>query len=325
MMRPACASRAWKPISSAIGRGAEHVGEHAARARDAAGRGAARAAAARWRARPAAAARSRTAAACRSRTTSRAGIHVGDGRSVATTDASSDTSSCWPAQRDDDARPRTRRTPSTRNCTTKSASVCADARAEAAEHRGGVEMPAQVARRRERDRDRGEQHGDQRREPEELLRALERLPHFGPQVAHGLQPLPRLQLVAEPRPVALERAASAARSATSRRHVARLPGCSRLVAGTSSMLSSSFGPSANTMPATSGSCCTIAPSPSASPRPPRACRRSSTPSRSREPRVGPRLAARRDALSRARLRDSPGRPARSRRAADSPRRRPSRR
>ena len=48
------------------------------------------------------------------------------------------------------------------------------------------------------------------------------------------------------------------RSATSNRHVARLPGCSRLVAGTSSRFSSSFGPGANVSPAISGSCAMIA-------------------------------------------------------------------
>ena len=50
-------------------------------------------------------------------------------------------------------------------------------------------MPAQIARCGERDGDRGEQHRDERSEAEELLGALERLPHFGTQVAHGLHPL----------------------------------------------------------------------------------------------------------------------------------------
>ncbi len=82
--------------------------------------------------------------------------------------------------------------------------------------------------------------------------------------------------------------------ATSSRHVARFPGCRSRVAATSSMFISSFGPSVNNPPVTSGSCCTIAAtvnvvSPTASLAPslhvePRG-----------EPRVDPRLARRRDA------------------------------
>ncbi len=92
-----------------------------------------------------------------------------------------------------------------------STSVCADPRAEAAEHRGRIEMPSQVARRRERDGDRGEQHRDECGEPDEFLRALERLPHFGTQVAHGLDPLPGLELVVEPCAIGVERARVLAR------------------------------------------------------------------------------------------------------------------
>ena len=81
-------------------------------------------------------------------------------------------------------------------------------RAEAAHHRRGVEMTAQVARRGERHGDRRQQDGDQRGEAEELLRAIERLPHLGAQVADGLHALAGLELLAEPGAEALEAAAS---------------------------------------------------------------------------------------------------------------------
>ncbi len=80
-------------------------------------------------------------------------------------------------------------------------------RAEAAHHRGGVEVAAQIARRGERDRHCGEDHGDERREPEESLGALERLPHLGPQVADILHALARLELGGKPAQIAVERAA----------------------------------------------------------------------------------------------------------------------
>ena len=84
-------------------------------------------------------------------------------------------------------------------------------------------------------------------------------------------------------------------AATSRRYDARLPGCSRFVAGTSSRLSSSLGPSAKTTPATSGSCLTISlttnvASPTAS------FAALGDAEALREARVRPHLAARRDAL-----------------------------
>ena len=54
------------------------------------------------------------------------------------------------------------------------------------------------------------------------------------------------------------RYASIASPATSKRYAARLPGCSRFVAGTSSMFISSRGPSDIRPPVTSGSCRTMA-------------------------------------------------------------------
>ena len=81
-------------------------------------------------------------------------------------------------------------------------------RTEAAHHRRGVEVAAQVARRGERHGDRSQQHGDERGEAEELLRAIERLPHLGTQVADGLHALPGLELLAEPGAEALEAAAA---------------------------------------------------------------------------------------------------------------------
>ncbi len=74
-------------------------------------------------------------------------------------------------------------------------------RAEAAHHRRRIQVAAQIARRGQRDGDRGEDHGDQRGEAEKLLRALERLPHFGTQVADRFDALsafePRLRPVAK--------------------------------------------------------------------------------------------------------------------------------
>jgi hypothetical protein len=71
--------------------------------------------------------------------------------------------------------------------------------AEAAEHRGRIQMAAKIARCGERDGDRREQHGDERSEPQEPLGALERLPYLGPQIAHGFDALARLQFAGEPR------------------------------------------------------------------------------------------------------------------------------
>ena len=81
---------------------------------------------------------------------------------------------------------------------------------EASQHRRGIEMPAQVARRGQRDRHRREQHGHECGEAHEFLRALERLADFGTQVAHVLYPLPGLHLAVEPRAEARERIATAA-------------------------------------------------------------------------------------------------------------------
>ena len=84
-------------------------------------------------------------------------------------------------------------------------------RAEAAQHRRGVEVAPQVARCGKRDRDRGEDHRDQRREAEELLGTIERLPHLGPQVADVLHPLAGLQFLLQPREERLQQAALASR------------------------------------------------------------------------------------------------------------------
>ncbi len=85
-----------------------------------------------------------------------------------------------------------------------------DRRAEAAEHRGRVEMPAQVARRGQRDRDRRQQHGDERREAEEPLGAFERLPHFRAQVAHRVHALSGLDAIGEPRTIIVDPSAAIA-------------------------------------------------------------------------------------------------------------------
>ena len=167
-------------------------------------------------------------------------------------------------------------------------------RAEAAQHRRGVEMAAQVARRGERDRDRGEHHRDQRREAEELLRALERLPHFGPQVADVLHPLSGLQLAA----AATSRYGSSASRAGAvgdqqpvRRAIARLQQVGRrdvVEVDAAAAARSRGGRSPPRAPAARSAVTLSVASPTASASPtlhaePR-----------REPRVGPGLAARRE-------------------------------
>ena len=80
-------------------------------------------------------------------------------------------------------------------------------RAEAAEHRCGVEMAAQVTRRGERDGDGGQDHRNQRRQAQEFLRAFERLPDLGPQVADVLHSLARLQFRLQPIEIRAQRVA----------------------------------------------------------------------------------------------------------------------
>ena len=108
------------------------------------------------RARTAAAARSRTAAACRSPTAANAGHALGGGRSALTIAAQQQR----PAAAGHRARARSRRCwrrrPARGTAATNSDSDLPLRRAEAAHHRGGVEMAAQIARRGERDGDRGE-------------------------------------------------------------------------------------------------------------------------------------------------------------------------
>ena len=71
-------------------------------------------------------------------------------------------------------------------------------RAEAAHHARRIELSLQVAARSERDGDRGQQHGDQCREPEKFLRALQRRTHFGTQIADGFDSLPGGELRQQP-------------------------------------------------------------------------------------------------------------------------------
>ena len=70
--------------------------------------------------------------------------------------------------------------------------------AEAAHHRRGIEMPSQIARRCQRDCDGREHDCDQRRQAEKLVRPLERLAHFGPQIANRFQALSALQTLLRP-------------------------------------------------------------------------------------------------------------------------------
>ena len=131
----------------------------------------------------------------------------GAGRSADAIDRQQHDEQLLAAEREQRCRRRSRRAPSTRELQHEQRERAAPRRAEAAQHRRGVEMAAQIARRRERDRHRGQDHRDQRREAEELLGALERLAHLGPQVAHVLHPLSRLQLRWQPREVGVERVA----------------------------------------------------------------------------------------------------------------------
>ncbi len=71
-------------------------------------------------------------------------------------------------------------------------------------------MSPQVAGRRQRNRDRGQQHRDQRRKPQEFFRAVERLPHFGPQIADALHAQSRFQLRCQGLAILLQRGTAAA-------------------------------------------------------------------------------------------------------------------
>ena len=65
-------------------------------------------------------------------------------------------------------------------------------RTEAAHHRAAVEVALDEAARAERDRDAGEDRGEQRGQAEEALRAVDRGAHLGPagfQVVHALAAL----------------------------------------------------------------------------------------------------------------------------------------
>ena len=151
-----------------------------------------------------------------------AGIIVGSGSVSTNALDSSAASNCWPS-----SAPTTPSAllamPSAVNWTMNSDSVRADRRAEAAEHRRRVEMPPQIARCRERDRNRRQQHGDERRQTEEALGALERLPHFGPQIADRFDALPGGRRTGEPRAEALDLAGLAlGNQQPPRRTIARL-------------------------------------------------------------------------------------------------------
>ena len=74
-------------------------------------------------------------------------------------------------------------------------------RAQAPQCRCRVEMAAQIARRGERDRHGGENDRDQGDETEKPFRALQRLAHFGAQVAHAFDSLPGLHRIVRPRDV----------------------------------------------------------------------------------------------------------------------------
>ena len=67
-------------------------------------------------------------------------------------------------------------------------------------------MTTQISRRRQRDRHGGKQDGNQRGETEKFLGTLERLPHFGTQVTHGLDTLTGGELRRQPVTVTVERA-----------------------------------------------------------------------------------------------------------------------
>ncbi len=62
--------------------------------------------------------------------------------------------------------------------------------AEHAQHRAVVEVAAREVARRDADRDGRQQRGEQRDEVQELLGAVERLPHFGPAVGERLDAQP---------------------------------------------------------------------------------------------------------------------------------------
>src|SRR5205823_8611776 len=77
--------------------------------------------------------------------------------------------------------------------------------AKATQHRRRIEMTTQISRCRQRDCHGGEQDGHQRGETEKFLGALERLAHFGTQVAHRLDTLTRCELRREPLAIAVQR------------------------------------------------------------------------------------------------------------------------
>jgi hypothetical protein len=80
-----------------------------------------------------------------------------------------------------------------------------------------------IARCRERDRDGRQQHGDERRQAEEALGALERLPHLGPQIADRFDALPGGRCTGKPRAEAFDLAGLALGNQQSpRRAIARL-------------------------------------------------------------------------------------------------------
>src|SRR5438309_11493995 len=66
-------------------------------------------------------------------------------------------------------------------------------------------MTTQISRRRQRDRHGGKQDGNQRGETEKFLGTLERLPHFGTQVAHCLDTLTRCELRRQPVAITVQR------------------------------------------------------------------------------------------------------------------------
>ena len=88
-------------------------------------------------------------------------------------------------------------------------------RAEAAHHRAAVEMPRAVATRGHRDRDRREDDGDQRRQPEEAPGAIERRTHFRPRVLDRFEALPAAAVACARS--SMKRATAGASPATTRR------------------------------------------------------------------------------------------------------------
>jgi hypothetical protein len=137
-----------------------------------------------------------------------AGTIPGPGRSVFEIVPSSITKSCCPP-RASTMPAMLAMTPSAPNCNTNKAIVVRRRAPETAQHRGGVEMPAQITRCRERDRHRSENHGNQRRKTEILFGAIERQANFGAQITHRFEFLSRFQLGLRPLGVGIEDAAIA--------------------------------------------------------------------------------------------------------------------